>query len=262
MGNNQEAKQETKALFDGLGIFDGPKPVRLIYTLAQIANLHQDSIVLDFFSGSSTTAHAIMKLNAEDGGSRKFIMVQLPEYTDKDSEAKKNGYNTICEIGKERIRRAGNRIKEENPEAAQGLDIGFRVFKCDESNYKDVAFTPKDYSQESLDLFVDNIKEDRSDLDLLFECMLRWGVELSMPMSKSKVDGCTIYNVDEGSLVACLDGKVTEKVIDAIASMCPVRIVFRDSSFTEAASKMNLYELFKQKCGWSEAQVMKNVRVI
>ena len=262
VGNNQEAKQETKALFDGLGIFDGPKPVRLIYTLAQIANLHQDSIVLDFFSGSSTTAHAIMKLNAEDGGSRKFIMVQLPEYTDKDSEAKKNGYNTICEIGKERIRRAGNRIKEENPEAAQGLDIGFRVFKCDESNYKDVAFTPKDYSQESLDLFVDNIKEDRSDLDLLFECMLRWGVELSMPMSKSKVDGCTIYNVDEGSLVACLDGKVTEKVIDAIASMCPVRIVFRDSSFTEAASKMNLYELFKQKCGWSEAQVMKNVRVI
>lgn len=247
--------------FFGSKVFEYAKPVGLLERLIEIGNVKSGDILLDFFSGSASSAHAAIDLNAKDNATRKFIMVQLPELADSDSEAYKSGYNNICEIGKERIRRAGKKIKDENPEA-DGLDIGFRVFKCDESNYKDVAFTPKDYSQESLDLFVDNIKEDRSDLDLLFECMLRWGVELSMPMSKSKVDGCTIYNVDEGSLIACLDGKVTEKVIDAIASMCPVRIVFRDSSFTEAASKMNLYELFKQKCGWSEAQVMKNVRVI
>ena len=255
----------TKQLVDLMGgkTFDNPKNINLVLrAIKMITKFDKDAIVLDFFSGSGTTAHSLMQMNCEDRGKRKYILVQLNEEIAENNYAYENGYRFIPEIAKERIRRAGLKIKEENPEAAQGLDIGFRVFKCDESNYKDVAFTPKDYSQESLDLFVDNIKEDRSDLDLLFECMLRWGVELSMPMNKTKVDGCTIYNVDEGSLVACLDGKVTEKVIDAIASMCPVRIVFRDSSFTEAASKMNLYELFKQKCGWSEAQVMKNVRVI
>lgn len=258
---NKKASITIKELFGEKGIFDNPKPVEFLTTLIGIVS-KDDDIILDFFSGSATTAHAVMKFNALRNSRKKYIMIQWPEECDSNTTAYKSGYKTICEIGKERIRRAGKRIKEDSPLTNNDLDIGFRVFKCDESNYKDVAFTPKDYSQEILDLFVDNIKEDRSDLDLLFECMLRWGVELSMPMSKSKVDGCTIYNVDEGSLVACLDGKVTEKVIDAIASMCPVRIVFRDSSFTEAASKMNLYELFKQKCGWSEAQVMKNVRVI
>ena len=261
VGSNRTAMATLKRLFKDEKPFTTPKPVELIKMMLKITG-DQESVVLDFFSGSSTTAQAVMQLNAEDGGNRKYIMIQWPEVCDENSEGYKAGYKNLCEIGKERIRRAGKYIKEELHLAPHNLDTGFRVFKCDDSNYKVVAFTPKDYSQESLDLFVDNIKEDRSDLDLLFECMLRWGVELSMPMNKTKVDGCTIYDVDEGSLVACLDGKVTEKVIDAIASMSPVRIVFRDSSFTEAASKMNLYELFKQKCGWSEAQVMKNVRVI
>ena len=220
-----------------------------------------DCIVLDFFSGSATTAHAVMQLNAEDGGNRKFIMVQLPEKTEEDSDAYKAGFKNICEIGKERIRRAGKKIKEEHPDA-KDLDIGFRVLKCDESNYKPVAFAPKDYTQESLDMFLDNIKEERTGLDLLFDCMMRWGLELSLPYETQKVDGCTIYNVDDGNLVAYFDGVVTGPVIDAIAETHPLRVVFRDSSFTEAAQKMNLFELFKQKCGWKDQEVQNNVRVI
>ena len=202
-----------------------------------------------------------MQLNAEDGGNRKFIMVQLPEETAEDSEAYKAGYTNICEIGKERIRRAGKKIKAENPDA-KDLDTGFRVFKCESSNYKDVAFAPKEYSQEMLLGLLDNIKEDRTDLDLLFDCMLRWGVELSLPLSSQKVDGCTIHNVNDGDLVACFDGKVTESVIDAIAALSPVRVVFRDNSFDEAAQKMNLFELFKQKCDWTDEEVKNNIRVI
>ena len=262
VGNNQEAKQETKSLFDGIGLFDGPKPVRLLYTLEIIANLEKESIILDFFSGSATTAHAVMQLNAEDGGNRKFIMVQLPEETAEDSEAYKAGYKNICEIGKERIRRAGKKIKEDSQLTTQDLDIGFRVLRCDESNYKPVAFAPKDYTQESLDMFLDNIKEERTGLDLLFDCMMRWGLELSLPYETQKMDGCTIYNVDDGNLVACFDGVVTGAVIDAIAETHPLRVVFRDSSFTEAAQKMNLFELFKQKCGWTDQEVQNNVRVI
>ena len=241
-------------------MFDFPKPVLLLCHLLRIIP-NDKSIILDFFSGSATTAHATMQLNAEDGGNRKFIMVQLPELTNTDSEAYKAGYKNICEIGKERIRRAGKKIKEEHSET-KDLDIGFRVFKCDESNYKEVAFAPKDYNQAQLDLFVDNIKEDRTDLDLLFDCMLRWGVTLDLPMTKTKVDGCTIHNVNEGGLVACFDGRVTESVIDAIAAMYPVKVVFGDSSFEEAAQKMNLFELFKQKCGWTEQEVRNNVKVI
>lgn len=258
-GDNQDSDKEFLSLFEAK-YFDYTKPIKLLYNLVKSNNTGEEYI-LDFFSGSATTAHAIMQLNAEEGGSRKFIMIQLPELTDKDSEAYKAGYKNICEIGKERIRRAGKKIKEEHPEA-KDLDIGFRVFKCDDSNYKEVAFAPKDYSQEALDLFVDNIKEDRSDLDLLFDCMLRWGVTLDLPMTKIRVDGCTIHNVNEGGLVACFDGKVTEAVIDAIAEMYPAKVVFRDSSFEEAAQKMNLFELFKQKCGWTEQEVRNNVRVI
>ena len=225
------------------------------------AKIEEHQIFLDFFSGSATTAHAVMQLNLLDKANRKYIMVQWPEETAEDSEACKAGYKNICEIGKERIRRAGKKIKEEHPEA-KDLDIGFRVFKCDESNYKNVAFTPKDYSQESLELFVDNIKEDRSDLDLLFDCMLRWGITLDLPMTSTKVDGCKIHNVNEGALVACFEGRVTEKVIDAICAMEPNKVVFRDSSFEEAAQKMNLFELFKQKLGWEEQEVRNNIRVI
>lgn len=187
----------------------------------------KDSLILDFFSGSATTAHATIQLNAEDGGNRKFIMVQWPEETDEKSEAYKAGYKNICEIGKERIRRAGKKIKEEHPEA-KDLDIGFRVFKCDESNYKEVSLAPKDYEQGRLELLLDNIKEDRTGLDLLFDCMLRWGVALDLPMTKTNVDSSTIHNVNEGGLVACFDGKVTERVIDAIAEMYPAKVVFRE----------------------------------
>ena len=240
---------------------NGKKPLRLIKQLIHSVCNKDDALIMDFFSGSATTAHAIMQINSEDGGHRKYILVQIQEETDEKSEAYIAGFKNICEIGKERIRRAGKKIKEEHPEA-KDLDIGFRVFKCDDSNYKDVAFAPKDYSQESLDLFVDNIKGDRTDLDLLFDCMLRWGITLDLPMTSTKVDGCKIHNVNEGALVACFDGVVTEAVIDAIAEMYPAKVVFRDSSFEEAAQKMNIFELFKQKCGWDEQEVRNNVRVI
>ena len=262
VGTNDSGKRELLNLFDGNSTFDTPKPVLLLKRFIEIADKEKDFVTLDFFSGSATTAHAVMQLNAEDGGNRKFIMVQLPEETAEDSEAYKAGYKNICEIGKERIRRAGKKIKADSPLTTQDLDIGFRVLKCDESNYKPVAFAPKDYTQETLDIFLDNIKEERTGLDLLFDCMMRWGLELSLPYDTQKVDDCTIYNVDDGSLVACFDGVVTGPVIDAIAETHPLRVVFRDSSFTEAAQKMNLFELFKQKCGWTDQEVQNNVRVI
>lgn len=259
-GHNQIATRELRDVF-GASIFTSPKPIQYLKRYLYIG-MNKEDIILDFFSGSATAAHAVMQLNAEDGGNRKFIMVQLPEETAEESEAYKAGYKNICEIGKERIRRAGKKIKEENPLTTQDLDTGFRVFKCDSSNYKDVAFAPKDYNQGMLEGLLDNIKEDRNDLDLLFDCMLRWGVELSLPLSTTKVDGCTIHNVNDGDLVACFDTNVTEAVIDAIAALSPVRVVFRDSCFNEAAQKMNLFELFKQKCGWTDEEVKNNVRVI
>ena len=252
--------QDVQDIFDGRRVFENVKPTTLVKYLLKVF-APEKSIILDFFSGSATTAHAVILQNSEDMVNRLFIMVQIPEETDKGSEAYKAGYKNICEIGKERIRRAGKKIKEEHPEA-EDLDIGFRVFKCESSNYKDVAFAPKDYTQDMLAGLLDNIKEDRTDLDLLFDCMLRWGVELSLPLSSQKVDGCTLHNVNDGDLVACFDGHVTEAVIDAIAALSPVRVVFRDSSFNEAAQKMNLFELFKQKCDWTDEEVKNNVRVI
>ena len=254
---NKKATREVRNLFDTKKIFDFPKPVDLIRKIISIG-MDKEDIVLDFFSGSCTTAHAILDKNAKDNGTRKFIMVQIPQVTDEETEANKEGYKNICEIGKERIRRAGKQIKEINPH----IDTGFRVFKCDESNMKDVYFAPNDYSQNFLSQLEDNIKEDRTDLDLLFDCMLRWGVELSLPLSSKKVGACTIHNVNDGDLVACFDGTITDQVIDAIAEMSPLRVVFRDSSFEEASQKMNLFELFKQKCGWSDYEVRNNVKVI
>lgn len=259
--NSDNAMAEFKKLGFSNQLFPFPKSSALIKHMVYLADT-QNSIVIDFFSGSATAAQAIMQLNSQDNGNRKYIMVQLPEETAEDSEAYKAGYKNICEIGKERIRRAGKKIKEESPLTTQDLDIGFRVFKCDSSNYKDVAFAPKDYNQEMLEGLLDNIKEDRTDLDLLFDCMLRWGVELSLPLKTTKADGCTIHNVNDGDLVACFDGNVTEAVIDAIADLSPLRVVFRDSSFNEAAQKMNLFELFKQKCDWTDEEVKNNVRVI
>ena len=261
VGNNQEAKQEVKALFDGIGVFDGPKPVRLLQTLLKIGNVKDNDIILDFFSGSATTAHAVMHMNSEDNGNRKFILIQLPELTPEDSEARKAGYNTITELGKERIRRAGKKIKEEHSEA-KDLDTGFRVFRVDESNFEDVERTPKEYNQDQLDLFLNNVKSDRDDLDLLFGCMLDWGVKLSLPMSSEEVDGKMIYTVNDGDLVACFADKVTDKVVKAMADKQPLRVIFRDSCFEQDADKINIYETFKQLLDWSDKDVEKNIRVI
>lgn len=262
VGHNQEGRQELKKLFDNKGYFDGPKPLRLISRILTIANLSANSIILDFFSGSATTAHAVMQLNAEDGGNRKFIMVQLPEETPEDSEARKAGYNTIPEIAKERIRRAGKKIKEESPLTTADLDTGFRVFRLDEGNYEDVSRSPKEFKQDQLDLFLNNIKADRNDLDLLFGCMLDWGVQLSLPMNQEVVDGKTIYTVNDGDLVACFAENVSEDVVKAMADKMPLRVIFRDSCFAQDADKINIYETFKQKLDWSDQEVVKNIRVI
>lgn len=245
------------------GVFSFPKPVHLIKYL-MYGGTDKDSIILDFFSGSATTAHAVMQLNAEDGGKRKFIMVQLPEETEEKSEARKAGYANICEIGKERIRRAGKKIKEDNADkpSIENLDTGFRVFKCEESFMNEVYFNPAELEQDALFKHVDNVKTGTTDMQLLFGCMLDWGVQLSLPLTDFEVEGKKIYNVNDGDLVACFAHDINEAVIAAIAELQPLRVVFRDSCFSEAALKMNLFELFKQRCGWSEEQVQSRVHVI
>lgn len=242
--------------------FDNPKNKLLLMEIYRLIRNDKDFLTLDFFSGSATTAHAVMQLNSEDGGNRKFILVQLPEATPADSEAYKAGYKNICEIGKERIRRAGKKIKEESPLTTQDLDTGFRVFRVDSSNYEEVEHTPKDWNQDQLDLFLNNIKSDRTDLDLLFGCMLDWGVQLSLPMTTEEVDGKKIYTVNEGDLVACFADKVTDNVVRAMAEKQPLRVIFRDSCFERDADKINIYETFKQLMDWSDQEVVKNIRVI
>lgn len=260
VGHSQEGAKEVVALFGDKGVFDGPKPVRLIERLITLANLKEDSIVLDFFSGSATTAHALMQVNAKKNKSCKYILVQLPELV---SETKKDlGYKNICEIGEERIRRAGKKIKEESPLTTADLDTGFRVFRLDEGNYEDVKRSPKEFKQDQLDLFLNNIKADRNDLDLLFGCMLDWGVQLSLPMTQEVVDGKTIYTVNDGDLVACFAENVSEDVVKAMAEKMPLRVIFRDSCFAQDADKINIYETFKQKLDWSDQEVVKNIRVI
>lgn len=259
-GTNKTANDEQVTLFGNV-LFDYPKPSTLVKCFAELIS-SKEAIILDFFSGSATTAHAVMQLNAEDGGNRKFIMVQLPEETIEDCEAYKAGYKNICEIAKERIRRAGKKIKEESPLTTQDLDTGFRVFRVDSSNYEEVEHTPKEWNQQELDLFLNNIKADRTDLDLLFGCMLNWGVQLSLPMTTEEVDGKKIYTVNEGDLVACFDDKVTDNVVRAMAEKQPLRVIFRDSCFERDADKINIYETFKQLLDWSDQEVVKNIRVI
>ena len=242
VGHNQEGRQEVKKLFDGKGYFDGPKPLRLLNRILQIANTEKESVILDFFSGSATTAHAVMQLNAEDGGHRKFIMVQLPEETDEKSEAYKAGYKNICEIGKERIRRAGAKIKSET---GVDIDYGFRVLKLDDSNMNDIYYGVDQYNQSLLSLMESNIKEDRTDLDLLFGCLLEWGLPLSLPYSSEKIDGYTIHDYNDGDLIACFDENIPENIIKTIAKKQPIRAVFRDSSFEDSPSKINVGEIFK-----------------
>lgn len=260
--NTAQGTAEIRNLF-GNRFFDFPKPTKIINILLNtVVRKDKDSIILDFFSGSGTTAHAVMQLNAEDGGNRQYIMVQLPEETPEDSEARKAGYNTIPDIAKERIRRAGKKIKEESPLTTADLDTGFRVFRLDEGNYEDVKRSPKEFKQDQLDLFLNNIKSDRNDLDLLFGCMLDWGVQLSLPMTKEVVDGKTIYTVNDGDLVACFAENVSEDVVKAMAEKMPLRVIFRDSCFAQDADKINIYETFKQKLDWSDQEVVKNIRVI
>ena len=240
-GTNQRASLEVEKIFNNR-FFDFPKPVSLLSNLVKLG-ADNDAVILDFFSGSATTAHAVMQLNAEDGGHRKFIMVQLPEKCDESSEAYKAGYKNICEIGKERIRRAGDKIRSEHPDAK--LDTGFRVFRVDESNMEDIYYHPEEMTQTMLGGMVSNIKPDRTDLDLLYACLLDWGVEISLSHTQKVIDGCTVHNVDNGALCACFAERVPLSVIDYMAKQQPLRAVFRDSSFAADDSKINVTEIFK-----------------
>lgn len=240
-GTNQRASIEVEDLF-GRRYFDFPKPVSLLSTLIKLG-AQQDSTILDFFSGSATTAHAVMQLNAEDGGNRKFIMVQLPEKCDEKSEAYKAGYKNICEIGKERIRRAGKKIQEENP-TATNLDIGFRVLKLDSSNMKDVYYKSSDYVQGILSGLESNIKEDRTPFDLLFQVMLEFDTPLSAKIDEKEVAGKRVFVVGDNDLIACFDGNITEEVVKTIAQMKPNYVVFRDNSFQNDSVAVNFEQIF------------------
>ena len=276
VGHNQEGRQEVKNLFEGQGFFDGPKPLRLLNRMLQIANLDTDSIILDFFSGSATTAHSVMEQNFQDvfdgkKGKRKFIMVQWPEKCDEKSEAHKAGYKNICEIGKERIRRAGEaELMNIKATAGSGMrwqqerldefgnkimtpndvDIGFRVLKVADTNMEDVYYSADEYDQSMLQHMESNIKADRTDLDLLFGCLLDWGLPLSLPYTSEQIDGCTVhtydpYSGDRPALIACFDPNVPETVVKEIAKRKPLRAVFRDSSFADSPAKINVFEIFK-----------------
>jgi len=261
------------------------KPLALLQRLIEMQT-DEDSLILDFYAGSCTTAHASFLKNLQDNGNRKFIVVQIQEWIDpakysnpktKEQAEKAVAFldsihkpHNICELGKERIRIAGKKIIEELKvkqtdlftSAKNTLDVGFRVFKCADSNMKNVYYSPSEYSQQMLLGLEDNIKEDRNDLDLLFGCMLDWGVPLDLPLRAEKLDGVTIHIVNEGDLVACFNQNIPETAIDKIASLLPMRVVLRDNCFKEAKEKMNFFEIFKQRTGWSEDEVRKNVKVI
>ena len=296
--NNQVGTQEVKKLLDG-EYMSFPKSCAYIQMICQMLS-SSSGIVLDFFSGSATTAHAVMQLNAEDGGHRKFIMVQLPEKCDESSEAYKAGYKNICEIGKERIRRAGEKISKANdelkdipllkdekdaklfldiaqngPEAVERtksafervdasyfLDVGFRVLKLDGTNMKDVYYAPDDYDQGMIAALESNIKEDRTDLDLLFGCLIDWGLPLSLPYKSEQIDGCTVHTYNDGDLIACFDANIPESVVKEIAKRKPLRAVFRDSGFASSPEKINVFEIFKLYMPEDANDITKRVRVI
>lgn len=244
VGHNQEGRQELKKLFDNKGFFDGPKPVRLLSRILQIANVGADDVILDFFSGSATTAHAVMLANSEDNGNRKFVMVQLPEKTEEKSEAYTNGYKTICDIGKDRIRRAGAKIKADSPMTTQDLDIGFRVLKCDSSNMKEVYYNPAELEISLLTDLTDNIKEDRTVEDLLFQVMLDLGIMLSAKVEQTTLDGKTVFNVNGNHLIACFDKEITDETIKAIAKQEPYYFVMRDDGFVNDSVATNFEQIF------------------
>ncbi|AOR25055.1 site-specific DNA-methyltransferase [Clostridium taeniosporum] len=246
IGTNEDAYSESMELFGKEAIMSYPKPITLIKYLINTLGFYDDKmIILDFFSGSATTAHAVMQLNAENGGNRKFIMVQLPEETDKKSEAFKAGYKNICEIGKERIKRAGKKIKEENPDKADTLDIGFRVLKLDSSNMKDVYYNPNDYNQDMIEQLESNIKENRSSKDLLFQVMLDLGELLSSDIKEIQIEGKKVFNVGDGNIIACFDNDITNKVLSEIAKIQPLYAIFRDSSLSNDSVATNFEQIFK-----------------
>ena len=268
IGMSQDGTKEISELFSSK-VFSFPKPTSLVKFLMHM-HTSGDDIILDFFSGSATTAHAVMQLNAEDGGHRKFIMVQLPEKCDEASEAYKAGYKNICEIGKERIRRAGEKILKEqlannnstlnSPNSK--LDIGFRVLKLDDTNMKDVYYAPDDYDQRMLAGLESNIKDDRTDLDLLFGCLIDWGRPLSLPYKSEQLGGCTVHTYNDGDLIACFDANVPESVVKEIAQRKPLRAVFRDSGFESSPEKINVFEIFKLYMPEDAGDITKRVRVI
>lgn len=241
LAQNTAGSNELKQILGKAGVFDNPKPTDLIKRCLEIGP--KDGIVLDFFSGSGSTAHAVMKLNAADGGKRSFIMVQLPEECDESSVAYKEGYHTICDVGKARIRRAGDQISAEHQDVT--LDTGFRVLKLDESNMNDVYYSATEYSQDLLSVLTANIRDDRNDLDLLFGCLLEWGLPLSMPYTSEVIDGINVHTYNDGDLIVCFEENIPETVIKEIARRQPLRAVFRDSSFNGSPAKINVGEIFK-----------------
>ena len=243
-GHNQGANDYATSLFGVKNVFSNPKPTELLRSLLKIANVKMDDIALDFFSGSATTADAVIRLNMEDHNKRKFIMVQLPEATNPKSEAYKAGYKNICEIGKERIRRAGKKIKEENPLATQDLDIGFRVLKLDSSNMKEVYYTSDAYTRDMFDMLADNIKEDRTPEDLLFQVMLDLGIPLSSRIEESVIAGKKVFKVEDNYLMACFDSNLTEDIIKTIAQQHPYYFVMRDSSMANYSVATNFEQIF------------------
>ena len=255
VGHTDEAKKELLSLFEGKSPFDTPKPTRLIKRILDIAS-EKDSLVMDFFSGSATTAQAVMSKNAEDNGHRKFIMVQLPE------KSPSSEFETLCEIGKERIRRAGDKIKSESPMTTGDLDVGFRVLKLDDTNMKDVYYAPDDYDQGMIVGLESNIKDDRTDLDLLFGCLIDWGLPLSLPYKSEQIDGCTVHTYNDGDLIACFDTNIPESVVKEIAQRKPLRAVFRDSGFASSPEKINVFEIFKLYMPEDANDISKRVRVI
>lgn len=252
-GSTKNGTAEIMDLFDGKKIFDYPKPTSFLSRLLDYGFVKKNDIILDFFSGSSTTAHAVMQLNAEYGGNRKFIMVQLPEPTDEKSEAYKAGYKNICEIGKERIRRAAKKIKEET---GADIDYGFRVYRLADSNMQDVYYRPQDYKQSMMDIFADNVKPDRTPDDLLAQIMLDWGLPLSLKIQRKEISGKSLFMVAENSLYACFDRGIDEAFAREIAKDQPLRVVFRDSGFANDTAKVNVKQLLKQLSPETEMKVI------
>jgi len=241
-GTNEDANDELHHLLGEQYIFDFSKPTRLLAKLFQSIE-GKNCTILDFFSGSAASADAVMQLNAADGGKRKYIMVQIAEQTQEGSPAQKAGYKNICEIGKERIRRAAKKIHEDNPDAT--FDDGFRVLRLDDTNMNNVYYAAGDYTQDMLMMMESNVKSDRTDLDLLFGCLLEWGLPLSLPYTSETIEGCTVHTYNDGDLIACFDENVPESVIKTIAKRQPLRAVFRDSSFASSPEKINVGEIFK-----------------